>query len=99
MDKQTIPSTELKQHLGDYLGKVQHGGQTFLIEKHGKAVAALVPIASVDIKTESQKTPWALELEKLAQDIFESNKNKNLPHLDAVQWVNEAREEEDKRLL
>lgn len=100
MTQKTIPSTELKQHLGEYLGKVVHGGQTFLIEKHGKAVAALVPIETIVLKNQSSpKTPWALELEKLAEDIFESNKNKNLGPSDAVQLVNDARDEEDRRLL
>lgn len=99
MDKKTIPSTELKQHLGDYLGKVQHGGQTFLIEKHGKAVAALVPVASLNAENNaSVKTTWGMRWEKLIQDIRKSYKDKNLPTSDAVKFLQEVREEEEERL-
>lgn len=39
-----IPADRAKRTFGDLLGRVCHGGESLVITKHGKPVAALVPL-------------------------------------------------------
>ncbi len=39
----TITSTEAARHLGDFLARVKHAGESFLLTKNDKPLARLVP--------------------------------------------------------
>lgn len=40
----TITSTEAARHLGDFLARVKHAGESFLLTRSGKPLARLVPV-------------------------------------------------------
>ncbi|MDP2271900.1 MAG: type II toxin-antitoxin system Phd/YefM family antitoxin [Archangium sp.] len=42
----SLSVAQLKAHLSEVLGEVQHTRAQIVIEKHGKAVAMLVPVAA-----------------------------------------------------
>jgi prevent-host-death family protein len=44
MKEEEIPTSELKAHLAAILERVAHKRATFLISKHGKPLARLVPV-------------------------------------------------------
>jgi hypothetical protein len=45
MDAIMISSTEAARHLGDYLSRVKHKGETFILTKNDKPIAELAPVA------------------------------------------------------
>jgi prevent-host-death family protein len=42
-----VTAKELKSHLGDFLGRVQFGGEQLVVTKNGKPAAALIPIETL----------------------------------------------------
>jgi prevent-host-death family protein len=40
----TITSTEAARHLGDFLARVKHAGESFLLTRSDKPLARLVPV-------------------------------------------------------
>jgi antitoxin (DNA-binding transcriptional repressor) of toxin-antitoxin stability system len=40
----TISSTEAARHLGDYLARIKHKGESFIVTKNDQPLAELVPI-------------------------------------------------------
>jgi antitoxin (DNA-binding transcriptional repressor) of toxin-antitoxin stability system len=46
-----ISATELARRLGDVLGHVRYGGDSFVIERNGDAVARLVPLPERSMAT------------------------------------------------
>ena len=49
----TITSTEAARHLGDYLARVKHKGEHFLLTKNDQPIAELLPA------TGSRRATWA----------------------------------------
>jgi antitoxin (DNA-binding transcriptional repressor) of toxin-antitoxin stability system len=45
----TIPSTEARRLWARILGRVEHRGQRFAIERSGRVVAAVIPFFEVDL--------------------------------------------------
>lgn len=43
MDVVMISSTEAARHLGDYLARVKHKGERFVLTKNGESIAELSP--------------------------------------------------------
>jgi prevent-host-death family protein len=43
----TISTTEAARHLGDYLARVKHKGERFVLTKNNEPIAELVPAAGV----------------------------------------------------
>ena len=39
-----VTAKELKSHLGDFLGRVQFGGEQLVVTRNGKPAAAVIPI-------------------------------------------------------
>jgi prevent-host-death family protein len=50
-----ISVSKAREHLADALNRVAYGGEQVLIEKHGKAVAALIPVKLFRLLEEIQK--------------------------------------------
>ena len=48
----TISTTEAARHLGDYLARVKHKGEHFLLTKNDQAIAELLPAAG------SRRATW-----------------------------------------
>jgi len=48
----TISTTEAARHLGDYLARVKHKGEHFLLTKNDQAIAELSPAAG------SRRATW-----------------------------------------
>jgi prevent-host-death family protein len=42
----TVTATELARNLGDVLARVRYRRESFLVERNGRAVARVVPVAS-----------------------------------------------------
>ena len=71
----TITSTEAARHLGDYLARVKHKGEHFILTKNDQPIAELVPAAGsrratwnelVDaVKTLPRDPTFADDLEKV----------------------------------
>lgn len=47
----TISSTEAARHLGDYLARVKHRGETFVLTKNDRPVAELRPVTPPRVGT------------------------------------------------
>ena len=43
MSEVRISSTELARSIGEILGRLRYGGETFIIERNGKPIAVLSP--------------------------------------------------------
>ena len=43
----TVSVTEARENLSDLLGKVQHGGEDVLIQRHGKTVAVMISVEAM----------------------------------------------------
>jgi prevent-host-death family protein len=65
----SIGATQLRSTLGDVLGRVQHAGQRVIVERGGKAVAALVPIEDLRALEELEDR---LDLEEAERALRES---------------------------
>ena len=46
-----VSATELVRKLGDYLARVRHRRESFLVEKNGKPVARVVPVDEPPVAT------------------------------------------------
>lgn len=57
-----ITATELARRLGDVLGQVRYRGDSFVIERHGVAVARLAPIQAADRRRSEDDDPLVLAL-------------------------------------
>ena len=51
-----ISATELARRLGDVLGRIRYRGESFIVERNGKPVARIGPLASVGATTASEAT-------------------------------------------
>jgi prevent-host-death family protein len=56
-----ISSTEAARHLGDYLARVKHKGETFVLTKNDQPIAELSPAAG------SRRATWAEIVEVVAR--------------------------------
>jgi prevent-host-death family protein len=56
-----VSTLEIRQRLGDYLNRVALRHDQFIIERKGKPVAALVPVAKLEAMDRASRT-WLLEL-------------------------------------
>lgn len=52
MPPTTITATEAARHLGDYLARVKHKGEHFLLTKNDQPIAELAPASG------SRRTTW-----------------------------------------
>ena len=50
-----ISASRAREHLAEALNRVAYGGEEVLIEKHGKPVAALIPVKLFRLLEELQK--------------------------------------------
>lgn len=44
MTTTTVSTTEVARHLGDYLARVKHKGERFLLTKNDQPIAELLPV-------------------------------------------------------
>jgi antitoxin (DNA-binding transcriptional repressor) of toxin-antitoxin stability system len=49
-----ISATELARHLGDILGRIRYQGESFTVERNGRAVARLTPVREPQAATVAQ---------------------------------------------
>jgi prevent-host-death family protein len=49
-----VSATELARKLGEYLARVRYRGESFLVEKNGKAVARVIPATDREVVTVSR---------------------------------------------
>jgi len=61
MQATTISTTEAARHLGDYLARVKHKGEHFILTKNDQAIAELSPA------TGSRRATWAEMVAALAR--------------------------------
>ncbi len=47
LDETAVTVKELKSHLGDFLGRVQFGGEQLVVTKNGKPAAALISLETL----------------------------------------------------
>lgn len=45
---EVIPSNDANARFGELMQRAQHGGERFLVTRHGKAAAAIVPAADLE---------------------------------------------------
>jgi antitoxin (DNA-binding transcriptional repressor) of toxin-antitoxin stability system len=61
MQSTVISTTEAARHLGDYLARVKHKGERFLLTKNDQPIAELSPARG------SQRATWAEMVDVLAR--------------------------------
>ncbi len=64
----TATVTEARENLSDLLGQVEHGGEVVLITKHGRPVAAIVPMADLAFMESAEDAFWRRRLEEIEAD-------------------------------
>ena len=60
MNETIVSTTEIARHLGDYLARVKHRGERFLLTKNDQPVAELIPAAA------SRRATWGEIVDALA---------------------------------
>ena len=45
---EVIPSNDANARFGELMQRAQHGGERFLVTRHGRPAAAIVPIADLE---------------------------------------------------
>lgn len=73
-----ISSTEAARHLGDYMARIKHKGERFVLTKNDQAVAMLGPVGAV------RRATWADLVEAVA------SLPKDRGFADDLEKVNEA---------
>jgi prevent-host-death family protein len=53
-----VAATELARRLGDILNRVRYRGETFVVERNGKAVARIVPIPGAAASLRAAFDAW-----------------------------------------
>jgi len=61
MDATSISTTEAARHLGDYLARVKHKGEHFVLTKNEQPIAELSPVKG------SRRATWAEVLAAVAR--------------------------------
>jgi len=72
----SIGATELRSSLGDVLGRVQYAGERVVVERGGKAVAALIPMEDLRALEELEDR---LDLEEAERALRESAGEPTIP--------------------
>lgn len=53
-----VAATELARRLGDILNRVRYQGETFVVERNGKAVARIVPMPGAAASLRAALDAW-----------------------------------------
>jgi prevent-host-death family protein len=65
----TVSASVARQSLPELIGDVTHGNEQVVIERHGKPVAALVPLQKAESLEDAEEPEW----QELAQVLPELN--------------------------
>jgi prevent-host-death family protein len=67
-----VTATEAARHFSDLLDRVERDGETFVVERRGRAVASIAPAAAVSgravkelLRSQDEDPGWAAELRAL----------------------------------
>ncbi len=64
----TATVTEARENLSDLLGQVEHGGELVMITKHGRPIAAIVPMVDLAFMESAEDAFWRRRLEEMEAD-------------------------------
>lgn len=84
-----VTALRARQNFGTLLNQAYYGGDTFVVERAGKEMAALLPIDKFRI--------WEEEVKKLSQIIKKAAERINLTEREALGLVQEAREKQSRK--
>lgn len=79
-----VNALRARQNFGTLLNQAYYGGDTFVVERAGKKMAALLPIDKFRI--------WEEEAKKLSEIIKKAAERINLPENEVLRIVQEAKE-------
>ena len=63
-DADTVTTRELRESLSEIVGRCAYGGDRFVIERHGKPLAAVVPIEDMFVAQLAEDQHDAAELKR-----------------------------------
>ncbi len=92
-----VSATEARVHFGQLLRGVQEEGETVVVERGGRAVAVMLPMADYErLGAQVQSRNWQARIAAL-HSLWEGGlAERTLP--DAVAMLREGREQRDDRL-
>ena len=92
--RKNISTQELKTHIGEVVDSVRLRGDRYIIERRGKAVAAIVPL-SVNENDERQR----LRFFNLIEDVHQKNRDIPSKQIDAAidQAITEVRRQKRRQ--
>jgi prevent-host-death family protein len=59
-----VTVSEARERLAEILGQVEHAGEPVTITKHGKAIAAIVPMVDLAFMESAEDAFWRRRLEE-----------------------------------
>jgi prevent-host-death family protein len=95
--KKYVSATHARVHLGEILRAVEESGDTVVVERGGRPVAVVLPVAAYErLGDEARARSWRARLAAL-HDLWQGEAGKRrLP--DAVELIRKGREERDAQL-
>jgi prevent-host-death family protein len=92
-----IPATEARVHFGELLRELTETGETIVVERSGRAIAAVVPIEAYRRLQGQTSTDWREAL-RISQAAFRPHVERGLP-IDAAELIRQGHEERDERIM
>jgi prevent-host-death family protein len=92
-----ISATEARVHFGAVLRNVAEEGETYMVERTGKQIAVVLPVAEYErLISTGEKPRWKALLDE-SDELFRSFHARN-PNIDWAEVIREGREERDRQL-
>ena len=92
-----VPATEARIHFGELLRELTESGETAIVERSGRPIAAVVPI-EVYRHLQGQTTSDWRDALRLSQEAFRPHVERGLP-IDAAELNRLGHEERDERIM
>jgi antitoxin (DNA-binding transcriptional repressor) of toxin-antitoxin stability system len=69
-------ATEAARHFSELLDEVEHGGQTFVVERHGRVVASIGPTTATSgravkelLRSQPRDEQWSEQLDEMRAGV------------------------------
>ena len=64
-----VSTAETRKHMAELLNRAAYGGERFVVTRHGKELAAIVPLAEVDLLDKLRSLLDQKEFEQAVEEV------------------------------